>query len=189
MLERWKIVIILLLLAAGSAWLLHKISAGKGRVTRESLHQPDYYMENFRTFNMEQDGTLKNRLQAEYMAHYPDDDTIELVRPVLEIPRADSQSINIIADKGWVTSDNEVILLAGNVHLWQNDATGNKRLEIITSDVRILIEQEYAETDQPTTIIGTDTTVKATGVKAYLKESRLKLLHNVHATISSKIPD
>ena len=189
MLERWKIVIILLLLAAGSAWLLHKITSGTARATRAPLHQPDYYMENFRTFNMEQDGTLKNRLQAEYMAHYPDDDTIELIRPVLEIPRADSPSINIIADKGWVTADNEVILLAGNVNLWQNDAAGNKRLEIITSDVRILIKQEYAETDQPSTIIGKDTTVKATGVKAYLKESRLQLLHNVHATISSENPD
>lgn len=189
MLERWKIVIVMLLLAAGSAWLLNKITSGKIRATREPLHQPDYYMENFRTFNLEQDGTLKNRLRAEYMAHYPDDDTTELVRPMLEIPRSDNQSINIIADKGWVTADNEVILLAGNVNLWQNDAAGNKRLEIITSDVRILVNQEYAETDKPSTFIGKDTTVKATGAKAYLKEGRLKLLHNVHATISSAKPD
>ena len=189
MLERWKTVIVMLLLAAGSAWLLNKISSGKARVTKEPLHQPDYYMENFRTFTMEQDGTLKNRLQAEYMAHYPDDDTTELVRPALEIPRADNQSINIIADKGWVTADNEVILLTGNVNLWQSDAAGNKRLEIFTSDVRILVNQEYAETDKPSTFIGKDTTIKATGVKAYLKEGRLILLNNVHATISSEKPD
>ena len=189
MLERWKILIMLLLLAAGSAWLLHIMTSGTSLATREPLHQPDYYMDNFRTFNMEQDGTLKNRLQAEYMAHYPDDDTIELVRPVLEIPRANSPSINIIADKGWVTPDNEVILLTGNVNLWQNDAAGNKRLEINTSDVRILIKQEYAETDKPSTIIGKDTTVTATGVKAYLKENRLQLLNNVHATISSEKTD
>jgi len=189
MLERWKIVIIMLLLAAGSAWLLNKISPGEARVTREPLHQPDYYMENFRTFTMEQDGSLKNRLQAEYMAHYPDDDTTELVRPMLEIPRADNLSINIVADKGWVTADNEVILLTGNVNLWQNDAAGNKRLEIITSDVRILIKQEYAETDKPSIFIGKDTTVKATGIKAYLKEGRLIMLNNVHTTISSEKPD
>lgn len=189
MLERWKIVIVMLLLTAGSAWLLNKISAGKPRIPRELLHQPDYYMENFRTLNMKKDGTLKNRLRAEYMAHYPDDDTTELVRPILEIPRANNQPINIIADKGWVTADNEVILLTGNVNLRQNDAAGNKRLEIITSDVKILANQEYAETDKPSTFIGKDTTIKGTGVKAYLKEGRIKLLHNVHATISSEKSD
>jgi len=189
MLERWKIVIIMLLLAAGSAWLLHKISPGKSRTTRELLHQPDYYMENFRTSNMEEDGTLKNRLRAEQMTHYPDDNTTELIRPMLEIPRADEQPINIVADKGWVTADNEVILLTGNVNLWQNDATGNKSLEIITSDVRILVNQDYAETDKPSTFIGKGTTVKVTGVKAYLKEGRLQLLHKVHATISSENTD
>ena len=189
MLERWKIIIVMLLLAAGSAWLLHKISPGKTRATRELLHQPDYFMENFRTFNMEQDGTLKNRLRAEHMMHYPDDNTTELFRPLLEIPRDDNRPINIVADKGWVTADNEVILLTGNVNLWQNDAAGNKSLEVITSDVRILVNQEYAETDKPATFINKDTSVKGVGVKAYLKEGRLKLLHNVHATISSEKTD
>ena len=189
MLERWKIVIVMLLLAAGSAWLLNKISSGKPRVSREQLHQPDYYMENFKTLNMEQDGTLKNVLRADYMAHYPDDNTTELVRPNLEIPRENEQPINIIADKGWVTADNEVILLTGNVNLWQNDTTGNKIQEIISSDVRILAKQGYAETDKAATFIGKDTTVNGTGVKAYLKEGRLKLLHNVHATISSQKSD
>ena len=183
MFERWKIVIIMLFLAAGSAWLLNRVTSGKPRMARELLHQPDYYMENFTTLNMEQNGILKNRLQAEYMAHYPDDDTTELVKPRLEIPREDNQPINIIADKGWVTANNEVILLTGNVNLWQNDDAGNKRLEIITSDVRILAEKTYAETDKPSTFIGKNTTVKATGVRAYLKEGRLELLHNVHATI------
>lgn len=189
MLERWKIVIVMLLLAAGSAWLLHKISPGRARAARELLHQPDYYMENFRTYTMEQDGTLKNRLQAEHMTHYPDDNTTELIRPMLEIPRDDNLPVNIVADKGWVTADNEVILLTGNVNLWQNDAAGNKNLEIITSDVRILVNQDYAETDKPSTFINKDTTVKGTGVKAYLKEGRVKLLHNVHATISSEKSD
>ena len=189
MLERWKIVIVMLLLAAGSAWLLHRISPGKMRTPKALLHQPDYYMENFTTLNMDRDGTLKNRLRAEQMTHYPDDNTTELIRPMMEIPRDDSPPVNIVADKGWVTADNTVILLSGNVNLWQNDAAGNKKLEIITNDVRILVNEDYAETDKPSTFINKDTTVKGTGVKAYLKEGRVKLLHNVHATISSQKSD
>jgi len=189
MYERWKTVITMLLLAVASAWLLHKITSAKAPVAGKPPHQPDYYMENFTTTNMEQDGTLKNRLEAEYMAHYPDDNTTELKKPRLMVPREDSQPVNIIADKGWVTADNKVILLSGNVNLWQNDAGGNKKIEIITSDVRILTDEEYAETDQPATFTGKGTTVRAVGVRAYLKEGRLKLLNNVHATISPEKPD
>ncbi|MGH8121079.1 MAG: LPS export ABC transporter periplasmic protein LptC [Gammaproteobacteria bacterium] len=183
MFERWRFVIIMLVLAAASAWLLHKITSGKTPTARKPLHQPDYYMENFTITNMEEDGTLKNQLEAEYMAHYPDDDTTELVKPRLAIPRADGQPVHIIADKGWVTTDNKVILLTGNVALWQNDDAGNKKIEITTSDVRILTDEEYAETDQPSVFTGKDTTVRAIGVRAYLKEGRLQLLNNVHATI------
>lgn len=183
---RWKSVIVMLLLAAGSAWLLNKITGGKPKVPRELLHQPDYYMENLKTLSMNQDGTLKNRLYAERMAHYPDDNTTELAKPRLEIPRDNDQPVIITADKGWVTANNEVILLTGDVNLWQNDAEGSKKLEIITSDVRILTEKNYAETDKLATFIGKNTTVQGTGVKAYLKESRLELLHNVHAKISSQ---
>ena len=189
MFERWKTVIIMLLLAAASGWLLHKITSGKTRMAGKPLHQPDYYMENFIITSMEEDGTLKNRLEAEYMAHYPDDDTTELIKPRLSIPRVDAQPVNIIADKGWVTADNKVILLTGNVNLWQNDDTGNKKIEITTSDVRILTDEEYAETDQPSVFTGNNTIVRAVGVRAYLKESRLQLLNHVHATISPEKSD
>ena len=57
---------------------------------------------------------------------------------------------------------------------------------IITSEVKILTDEEYAETEKPATISGKDTTVNATGVRAWLREGRLQLLSNVHTTISSQ---
>lgn len=189
MFERWKILLVMLLLAAGSAWLLQVLSPGKARGPAQVLHQPDYYLHNFVTVNMEEDGTLKNRLEADYMAHYPDDDTTELVKPRLSVTRPGQEPVQVTADKGWVTADNKVILLSGSVNLWQLDESGNKRLEIITSEVKILTDEEYAETEKPATISGRDTTVNATGVRAWLKEGRLQLLSNVHTTISSQRVD
>lgn len=179
----WKLIVILVLLVIGSTWLLKLL--GPDPATRKAVleHDPDYYMEDFSTLTMEQDGEPKNRLFAEYMAHYRDDDTTELVKPRLEVYRRDKTPVIIIADKGWVTAGNDVILLKGDVKLWQNDLQGQRELEIITSDVKILMEEEYAETDEPATLIGKKTTVHAIGVRAYLKESRLELLNNVRGTI------
>jgi len=184
--NRWKIAFILSILAIGSAWLLNRLTDDKSTSTVLLRHDPDYYMEDFSTLTMEQDGTPKNKLFAEYMAHYPDDNTIELHKPKLEVYRKNETPIFIIADKGWVTADNEVILLSGAVKLWQDNIDGIRELEINTSDVKILTQQEYAETDKLATIVGEKTTASAVGVRAYFNESRIELLSDVHGKILPK---
>jgi lipopolysaccharide export system protein LptC len=184
--NRWKIVLILSMLAIGSAWLLNRLADDKSTTTVLLRHDPDYYMEDFSTLTMEQDGTPKNKLLAEYMAHYPNDNTIELLKPKLEIYRKNETPIFVTADKGWVTANNEVILLRGAVKLWQDSIDGNRELEINTSEVKILSQQEYAETDKLATIVGKRTTASAIGVRAYFKESRIELLNDVHGKILPK---
>lgn len=181
---RWKTVIILLLLASASAWLLNKLTTGGSTGISQIRHDPDYYMANFTTWTMQEDGNPKNILTADYMAHYPDSDALELVNPRLEVYRKDKLPVIIIADKGWVTDGNEVILLTGDVQLWEEDGDGNRKLEINSSEVRILPDQEYAETDKPAKIIRDNIVTNATGMRAWINESRLELLNNVQTTIS-----
>jgi lipopolysaccharide export system protein LptC len=181
---RWKIIITLSLLAMGSAWLLEILTDTESIEIPVLHHHPDTYMHNLITLTINQDGTPKNKLYADYIAHYPDDNTTELINPKLEIFRLDKPPTIITAEKGWVTEDNEVILLSGKTRLLQLNNAGDKELEIITSDVRVLVNQEYAETDKPTTIFGKKTIIKSTGINAYFGENRLELLHNVHTKIS-----
>ena len=180
---RLKVSAILLVLAGTSAWLLHLLSSGSQEYVGDESYEPDFYIERFITTEMNMDGTPKNRLHADYMAHYPDNDTSELVKPRLEVFQQDSNPLIIIADKGWVTSDNEVILLTGEVNIWQDDGTGNRKMQINTTDVKILPGQEYAETDNEATFTNSDSVTTATGVRAYFKEERIVLLDNVHTRI------
>ena len=180
---RWKIVIVLSLLAIGSTWLLNRLSETESTEISVLRHDPDNYMYELTTLTMNQDGSPKNKLYADYMAHYPDDNTTELINPRLEIFRLGKPPTTITAEKGWVTEDNEVILLSGETRLIQLDAEGIRELEIITSDVRVLMDQEYAETDKAATNFRKKTTIKSIGMKAYLGENRLELLNNVHTKI------
>lgn len=179
----WKTVIAFLLLVLASAWLLNKITTSRSTSVSQERHDPDYYMENFTSWTMEEDGNPRNILIADYMAHYPESDALELINPRLEVFRKDKLPVNIIADKGWVTDGNEVILLSGDVRLWEEDADGNKQLEIISDDVRILPDQEYAETDRPAKLVRGNITTNGTGMRAWMNESRLELLNNVHTII------
>jgi lipopolysaccharide export system protein LptC len=185
---RWKLALLLAIIASVSYWALDKLNEGGVSQLSKLAHYPDYYMENFTTLTMNQDGTPKNRLNATYIAHYPDDNTSELHEPQLEIFRQDKPPIIVKSDKGWITSNNDVILLSGNVYLHQNDADGNPKLELITEDARILVGEKYAETDKATTLISKKSITTAIGMRAYLQEQRMEFLNNVQTTIEAHDP-
>ena len=183
---RWKLAFLLIIFAGASYWILDHLTEDDTTALSKLAHHPDYYMENFTTLTMNQDGTPKNRLNAKYMAHYPDDNTSELHEPELEIFRQDRRPIYVSADKGWVTSDNDVILLSGNVYLYQYDESGQLKLELIAEDARVLVDQKYAETDKPATLISGRTVINSIGMRAYLQDQRMEFLNNVHTTIEPR---
>lgn len=183
---RWKLALILIIAAATSYWALNKLSGDEVKKLNKLAHHPEYYMENFTTLTMNQDGTPKNRLNAVYMAHYPDNNTSELDEPELEIFRKDKTPIMVNADKGWVTSNNEVILLSGNVYLHQFDELGELKLELIAEDARVLVDQKYAETDKAATLITKRSVTNSIGMRAYLQEQRMEFLNNVQTTIEPR---
>ena len=183
MFNRATIVITLIIAALASAWFLNHLTSSESKSGSMAYHVPDYYMEDFTTLTMKQDGTPKNKLSANYMAHYPDDDTTELLKPKLEIFRLDQPSLYMSADKGWIAADNEVILLTGDVELWEEDESGVRTLQVNTSKAHVLLNQEYAETDQYVKIILNKNITTGIGMRAYFKDSRLEVLNNVRTTI------
>lgn len=182
---RRKLAILLVIIAGFTYWALDKLTEDDITELSKLAHYPDYYMENFTTLTMNQDGTPKNRLNATYMAHYPDDNTSELHEPKLEIFRGEKQPINVRSDVGWVTSNNDVILLNGNVYLHQNDDDGTLKVELLAEDAKVLVDQKYAETDNATTLITKKSTTTSIGMRAYLQEQRMEFLSNVQTTIES----
>ncbi len=184
--DRWKLALVLIVIAGFSYWTLEKLTEDSTTNLNKLAHYPDYYMENFTTLTMNQDGTPKNRLNATYMAHYPDDNTSELHKPELEIFRVDRPPIMVTADNGWLTSNNDVILLSGNVYLHQNDEFGNLKVELIAEDARVLVDQKYAETDKAATLITKRSVTNSIGMRAYLQEQRMEFLSNVQTTIEPR---
>jgi len=169
-----------------SAWYLNRISVGESKRLKQRTVAPDYYLENFTTTSMNEDGSPRNKVRAIYMAHYPDDDSSELIRPSMQFFRADRAPLNVKSEKGWITSDNKVILLKGEVELYEEDELGERQLQVDTSDARVLPYSNYAETDAYATIKSGRLTIRGNGLRAHFEDSRLEVLSNVQTTISPK---
>lgn len=82
-------------------------------------HDPDYYIENFTATGMDEKGEKSFVLQAERMAHFPDDDTALLDNPhIIQYPPGMSPR-HTYADSGWLSSGGDEVLMTGNVKVVQ----------------------------------------------------------------------
>ena len=88
-------------------------------------HDPDYYIENFTAIGMDETGERKYVLEAERLAHFPDDDTALLDNPHVIEFRKGFAPRHTYAESGWMNSTGDEILLTGNVRIvFEADSRG-----------------------------------------------------------------
>ena len=178
---RWVVLLVLLTSAVLTGWVLERYDDDKRVARKTQDHDPDYYMENFVRTAMDAEGIVKDRLRADFMVHYPDDDTSELVQPHMEIYNEADKPWHVVAERAWVGSGNEVVLLYGEVEIWRPGAGGERRIEVLTRDLRVLLQEDYAETDHPATIRSPNTVVNAIGMRANFGRNRIELVDQVRS--------
>lgn len=180
----WLPAAVLVCMAVISSLWLAQLGEREERVARLEGHAPDMTMEEFDVTAMGEDGSPLRRLSAAYMAHYIDTQTKELTLPHLVIYEHDAQPWHVASKRGWVSADNDVLMLLGEVDIWRNYADGRREIHIETEDLRVLPNEEYAETELPVIISTLESLTRGTGMRAYLGENRVQLLSSVKTTIN-----
>jgi lipopolysaccharide export system protein LptC len=180
--RRWIPTVLLIALALFTAWLVERGEDPAPPPAPAGRQNPDYYLENFSTTSMDVTGRRTRTLAAERLLHFPDTDTNELLEPYLIVYHPTRPPWHIRSERGWVSAAGDVVLLLGKVHGWREDEAGNRVLDIRTSDLRILPDSEYAETDKPVVIRDQNSETHGIGMRAFLEESRVELLARVVTT-------
>ena len=188
---RWAIVLVLLLLLVLTSWI-HNSLQEDDTVQIKDRGEPDSVMWEFKRTDMDENGLPKARLEADLMKHYPLDGSVELESPVMEIYNEDeTPPWHVTAESGWLSGDGEKLLLYGKVYIWRDDAQSDskddeevakeiaKEIELITTDLKILLNEEYAETSNFVMILSGQSKVTAVGLQANFKTRNLKLMKDV----------
>jgi len=80
-------------------------------------HDPDYYIENFTATGLDKNGQRRFVIEAERMAHFPDDDTALFDNPHIIEYEIGYAPRHTYADSGWMNSSGDEILMTGNVRV------------------------------------------------------------------------
>ena len=184
--RRWLVALILLVLAAATAWYLRELEQERGPGERGSRHEPDFTMEEFASVTMDDQGVPRRKLTAERLDHYPDTETNELEKPHLELYSDGQEPWHVVSERGWISAEGDLILLQGRVHVWRDGPGGLRAIDIVTRDVRVTPGDEYAETDEAAFIRTPDSETHGVGLRAYLAHGRFELLSQVRTLLDGK---
>lgn len=176
MLNRWSGLLILVILAFGTTWLEQSIKKLSKPSVEISDNVPDYTMKNFQTKQMDEQGHLKNELTAETMIHYPNANA-KLNAPYMVFYDAGQQVWTVHSEQGEISPDGEQIWLLGEARLQRHNQT--PPLEIISRDIWLQLEKQYAETAAPTTIISGLHKTQSVGMRVFMLTKQIELISQV----------
>lgn len=175
----WKLPV-LVILAGLSWWLtLDQTDPTSPEPVADSKNA-DYFLNRFEAVEMDASGKPVRDLAAVSMHHYPNDDSTELNHPILHIHNPIKPSWRIESEKGYVSANGELVLLAGNVAIDRPAATGYNAIAIRTQELRVRMEDDYAETDRAVDIRFGIHKMKGVGMTAHFTAPiRVRLLADV----------
>lgn len=164
------------------------VAIGYWNIRPESFMEPaaqspagdtiDFYVENARSVQFQADGSVHYRLNAEHLEHVQSSDVTLLTRPDLHLYRGSDYPWRVQSARGEVSPGGVQVELIDDVRVARTDAKGRPTV-LTTSRLSVFPEREYAETDQPVRIEAANGVTTASGLQAYLDESRMLLKSNV----------
>ncbi len=173
----------LLLLALLTQWLGGVLQPA-APPAREARHDPDYFASRLLLTELGPDGLVRQRLEAEELVHYPDDDSSELSRPRIERfgPRG-ALEWSVSGERATLTAQPKVVRFPEEATL-RGGAPDALRLE--TRELLVRVEEGYAETAAPVLFTGRGARIRALGMQAFLDgPARVELLAHVRGVHES----
>ncbi len=141
--------------------------------------QPDFFMENPRIRQLNEQGQPTYDLTSDRAVHEVKKDVTELDEPRLRYYReGDFQPWELEARHGTVTESGDRVDLNQDV-LIKQQLPGQPNRRLSTPALSVFAQRHYAETDRDVHIEAGNGVTTATGMEAYFNDGRIKLLSNV----------
>lgn len=162
----------LLALAGLSLWLIFSDTAQPPKQTSELRRTSDYAMTDFTMTIMDLNGEPARVIRGDEMAHYPDDDSTEIINPIAEFVEPGQDNWEITSDHGYTQGDGVEILLTRNVIISNKN---NPAFNMLTEKLTLHTVDNTAYTDAPVTIHSPQGVTESVGLHAVLDEDTINL--------------
>lgn len=117
-------------------------------IATDSQRRPDYLVENLTGVTMGADGLPARLLATPLLRHYADDGSSDVQTPVMTVFSDDAPPWIIRSERGWISADGDELLLQGDVRAERASTPELAPLVLVSSELLVLPDVDYAETDR-----------------------------------------
>ncbi len=145
-------------------------------------NSPDYFSSGYYKKEMDTEGLPKNELLANKMQHYKADGSTHLVKPLMTLFNTSGTAAPwlIQAESGIMAADGDNLQLIGQTVISREASKNAKALTVNTSNLRVKLATNYAETDDWGEIISPPNRTSGTGMEVtFVSPIHLKFLSKV----------
>lgn len=178
---RNSIGLLILLAAAVATWLAsrHEISPGADADTARSTPL-GYYLRDAVFLGTDENGRVFYRVHAGLAERQADDQGLALQRVRVEYRDTEHVQWQLSADRAATRAVGDFLDLSGDVRLSSTPTDDRMPTVIETDALRLEPDRFLASSDSPVRVSIGDASLRATGLKAHLKDDKLELESNVH---------
>ncbi len=171
--------LIWVVLAGGAWWVAENITPKDIIEPQANQDQVDYYSKNITRTVLNEEGIPKEKLFAPLMTHYKNDDRTELDKPIETLYKKQGEPWIIHASSGTLLSKGETVLLHGDVLITRKNDKGEE-MRIITTNVKYIPNQDYAETADHVLMLGPNDASSGNGAQVNFEPAlKINLLSDV----------
>ncbi|MCW8899059.1 MAG: LPS export ABC transporter periplasmic protein LptC [Gammaproteobacteria bacterium] len=176
-------LLLIILLAVVSGWVFESIEE-KPVLTKEKIrHDPDYFLKNFTATTMDVTGKPAYQVKANYLEHYPDDDSMHLTKPFFLFYKDNQKSWTAQANAAQILNNSEIIHLKGEVVLNNvlNSSKNNEVMLLTAEQLTIEPERNIAHTESKIKLNKGTSYIQALGMRVDMDKNKIEFLSNTRS--------
>lgn len=132
---------------------------------RRLTHEPDSWARNFVMVRTDPSGVAINRLEGDYMEHFPDDDSYEITEARAVGQRPGSPITIGTSDRAIMDQGGDRITMNGNAHIHRQPSPDSAPLDVKSEQLILLPQQDVVYTDLPALVVNNKSTMNGTGMR------------------------
>jgi lipopolysaccharide export system protein LptC len=182
-------IILMGLMALGTYWLARNTPMlGLPETRKPARHDPDYYMRGFSVKTFDAAGRLTSEVFGSEARHYPDTDTLEIVKPRIRSYDERGELTVATAARGLTNADGSEVQLIGNAVVTRQatkgpDGRATPALEFRGEFLDAFINSEQVRSHKPVTLVRGSDTFTADRMDFDNVTRVLNLAGHVHGTL------
>jgi len=178
----------LVVLALGSFWLYEVMRrATDDVIPNPERSQPDFYVEKFSYVKLSKTGAAQYHFAGERLTHNPQDDSYDIVRPVLNNISNTESPVTIRAERARVNSDNSQVHLYDNVRMDRQASPTTQPIHVRSEYMLVLPDDDVVKTHKAVEITAGQSKLTGIGMFANNATREFRLTSNVHGTYQAPV--